>query len=200
LRNVIYVKICHEAKLHAFVKMQMSRNQSKTFRNLRIFLELNNVALAELPSNIIRQTLVSMGVRWRGGGKAVICPSLEIEIKDQLFPETPKSAALFQINDLILALTVYLPVSHSHCTSARFIVIVSCSDELAVHSCLLLCLQRRVAKDASGLFYCWSLLRNNNMATNLQRFTLYSGGRRFVAWDCWTQTLWQVMQRDSDCW
>ena len=34
---------------------------------------------------------------------------------------------------------------------------------------------------ASGLFYCWSLLRNNNMATNLQRLTLYYGGRRFIA-------------------
>jgi len=31
------------------------------------------------------------------------------------------------------------------------------------------------------LFYCWSLLHNNNMATNLQRFILYYGGRRFVA-------------------
>jgi len=35
------------------------------------------------------------------------------------------------------------------------------------------------------------------MATNLQRFTLYYGGRRFVAWGCWTQTSWQVIQRDS---
>jgi len=51
---------------------------------------------------------------------------------------------------------------------------------------------------ASGLPYCWSLLRNNNMATNLQRFTLHYGGRCFVAWDCWTHTSWQVIQRDSD--
>jgi len=43
-----------------------------------------------------------------------------------------------------------------------------------------------------------SLLRNNNMATNLQKFTLYCGSRRFIAWDCWTYTSWQVMQRDSD--
>jgi len=50
----------------------------------------------------------------------------------------------------------------------------------------------------SGLFYCWSLLPNNNMATNLQKFTLYCGSRRFVAWGCWTYTSWQVMQRDSD--
>jgi len=74
----------------------------------------------------------------------------------------------------------------------------SCSDELAVHSCPLLCLQRRVANVASGLFYCWSLLGNNNMATNLQKFTLYYSSKRFVAWDCWTHTSWQVMQRDSN--
>jgi len=49
-----------------------------------------------------------------------------------------------------------------------------------------------IAKVASGLFYCWSLLRKNNMATNLQKFTLYCGSRRFVAWDCWTHTSWQV--------
>jgi len=48
------------------------------------------------------------------------------------------------------------------------------------------------AKVVSGLFYCWSLLRNINMATNLQRFTLYYGSRRFVARDCWTHTSWQV--------
>jgi len=54
-----------------------------------------------------------------------------------------------------------------------------------------------VAKVASGLFYCWSLLRNNNMATNLQKFTLYYRNRRFVARVCWTHTSWQVMQRDS---
>jgi len=73
-----------------------------------------------------------------------------------------------------------------------------CSDEIAVHSCPLLCLQRRVAKVANVLFYCWSLLRNNTLATNPQRFTLYYGSRRFVAWDCWMHTSWQVMQRDSD--
>ena len=30
-------------------------------------------------------------------------------------------------------------------------------------------------KVASGLFCCWSLLRNNTVATNPQRFTLYYG-------------------------
>jgi len=94
-------------------------------------------------------------------------------------------------------MTVFLPVWNSHCTRVRFTVIVSCSDELAIHSCPLLCLQRWVAKVASGFFYCWFFLRNNTMATNLQRFTLHYGSRRFVAWDCWTHTSWQVMQRGS---
>jgi len=39
-------------------------------------------------------------------------------------------------------MTVFLPVRNSHYTSVRFTDIVSCSDELAVHSCTLLCMQR----------------------------------------------------------
>jgi len=65
---------------------------------------------------------------------------------------------------------------------------VSCSDELAIHSCSFLCLQRRVAKVESGLFYCWSLLCNNTMATNLQRFFSYYGSRRFVR-NCYMRLL-----------
>ena len=37
--------------------MQMTRNQPQTFQNRRIFRELNNVTLAELPSKL-RQTLI----------------------------------------------------------------------------------------------------------------------------------------------
>ena len=37
--------------------------------------------------------------------------------------------------------------------------------------CPLFCLQRQVPKLASWLFYCWSLLCNNNVATNLLMFT-----------------------------
>jgi len=81
----------------------------------------------------------------------------------------------------MLAMTVYLPVWHSHCTRSRFRVMVSCSGKLAVHSCTLLYLQRRVAKLASRLFYCRYLLCNNSMATNLQRFTSCFGSGRCVA-------------------
>jgi len=57
-----------------------------------------------------------------------------------------------------------------------------------------------IAKVARGLFYFWSLLRNNNMATNLQKFTLYYGSRRFVAWHCWTHAFLRIMQRDGYYW
>jgi len=40
----------------------------------------------------------------------------------------------------------------------------------------------QVAKLVSGLFVRYSLLRNNNMATNLQRFNY--GRRRIAACDC----------------
>jgi len=65
----------------------------------------------------------------------------------------------------------------SHCTEARFTILVSCSDELAVHWCPLVFLQRLVGKPASGLYHRWSLLRNDDMATNLHRFTSNNGRR-----------------------
>jgi len=45
------------------------------------------------------------------------------------------------------------------------------------------CLQGKVAKLSSGLFYCWSLSCNNDMATNIQMFTSSYDIRRFVACD-----------------
>jgi len=123
---------------------------------------------------------------------------LQIGIKNQIFLWKPEVGILIPINWFDSCNDSVLPVWNSHCTRVSFTVTVSCSDELAVHSCPLLCLQRWVAKVASGLFYCWSLLRNNKMATNLQKFTLYYGSRRFVPWDCCTYTYWQIMQRDSD--
>jgi len=44
-------------------------------------------------------------------------------------------------------------------------------------------LHRQVAKLASGLFYCWSLLRNNKTAINPQTFTSSYGSGRFAACD-----------------
>jgi len=92
------------------------------------------------------------------GIRTGIFPSLEIGTKNQNFPENVTSAAPFRLIYLFLAMTVYQPVRNSGCTRARFTVLVSCSAELAVYSCPVLCPQRQVAKLASGLFYCWSLL------------------------------------------
>ena len=79
-------------------------------------------------------------------------------------------------NDSLFAgMTLTLRKSHG------FTVLVSCSDELAVHSCPLLCRQGQVAKLSSEFFYCSSSLRNKTMAKNLQRFILRSGNGRFLA-------------------
>jgi len=56
-----------------------------------------------------------------------------------------KSAAKFLLIHLIVSMTLYLPVWH--CSRARFTVLVSCNDEIAVRSCPLLCLQRQVEAD-----------------------------------------------------
>ena len=75
-------------------------------------------------------------------------------------------------------------------------VLALCSDDFAVHSRPLLCLQRQVVKLASRWFCCWNFLRNNNMATNLHVFTSSYDSRRFAACEYWTQ----VMQGDSEFW
>jgi len=98
-----------------------------------------------------------MGVRREGQNGHL--PPLEIESRNQNFLENVKSVAQFRLIDFILAMTVYLPVRHSHCTRVTFTVLVSCSGEFAVRLCLLHC----VAALGSGFFCCWSLLRNNTM-------------------------------------
>ena len=115
------------------------------------------------------------------GGQTSICPCQLESGTTNHFLENLTSAAQFRLIGLFLAMTLYLPIRDSHCTRARFIFLVSCSGELAVHSFALLCLQRQVSKLAIGLFYCWSLLRNNNMATNLLTFTSSYDIRRFAA-------------------
>ena len=97
-----------------------------------------------------------MGVHRAWEAKRAFAPRLEIGIKNQIFLEKLEVGILIPIIDLILAMTVFLLVWNSHCTRDRFTVVVLCSDELAVHSCPFLCLQRWVAKVASGLLYCWS--------------------------------------------
>jgi len=109
-----------------------------------------------------------------------IYPPLEIGTKKQKFLENVKSAVQFWSVGLILAMTVYFPIWHSHCTRVRFTVLVTCSYELCYLLNPVLCLQRQVEKLGGELFYYWPLLRNNNMATNLRRCTSSHGGRRFA--------------------
>jgi len=86
------------------------------------------------------------------GAKRVFFP-LEIGSKNQKTLGNLKSASQFRLIDLILAITLNLPVWHSHCTKASFTVLVWCSDELAeLHSCPFLRLQTHAAKLTSALF------------------------------------------------
>ena len=82
------------------------------------------------------------------GAKRVCAPPLEIGTKNQNVRISEVSISI-PIN-LNLAMTLYLLVWHSHCTKARFTVLVWCSDELAVHSFPLLRLQTHVVKLASS--------------------------------------------------
>ena len=78
---------------------------------------------------------------------------------------------------LFADMTLTLHKSQVHCSG-----VTQHNSEVAVHSCPLLC----VAKLGSGFLFCWSLLRNNNMAANLQRFTSSYDSRCFahVAVEC----------------
>ena len=102
-----------------------------------------NWPLWEIIYTGLKQTgLNSWYVKTMGDHRGIrtgICPSLEIGTKNQNFLENLTSAAPFPLIDLFLAMTVYQPVRNSRCTRARFTALVSCSTELAVYSCPLLC-------------------------------------------------------------
>ena len=52
-------------------------------------------------------------------------------------------------------MAVYLPVWNSHCTKVRFTAVVSCSDDLAVHSFACRGGLRKSRADCSTVgFYC----------------------------------------------
>jgi len=133
------------------------------------------------------------------GGKTGISP-LEIGIKNQIFLEKHEVGIsipidwYFSCNDSFFA-DMKLTLHKSQVHSSSVMQWWACSS-----LCPLVCLQRWSAEVTSGLFYCCSLLRNSNMATNLQKFTLYYGSRRFVAWDCWMYPSAQIIQRTVTCW
>jgi len=69
-------------------------------------------------------------------------PPLEVETKHKDSPENMKLVGQFRYVDLIFAMPLYFPVWRSPCTTAKFTVLVSCSGELAIHSCSLLCVAK----------------------------------------------------------
>ena len=131
------------------------------------------------------------------GGINGLLSSTEIGIKNQIFLEKSE-VGILNSDQLIwflqwhffadMKLTLHKSQVHSYSVMQWW----ACSSHMSLY------LEKRVAKVASGFFYCCFFFRNNTMASNLQRFTLYYGSRHFVAWDCWTHTSCQVWQRDSD--
>jgi len=90
----------------------------------------------------------------------------------------PEINSFFQVFDfcydsLFASITLTLHKRQVHCSGVmRWLV---CSSRMRP-----LLPAKAGTKVANGLFYCWSLLRNNNMATNVPRLTSCYGSRRFV--------------------
>ena len=78
-----------------------------------------------------------MGVRREGETKRSFVPGLEITIKKQIFLERPEVGILIPNNWFDSCIDSFFSAWNSHYTRVRFTVTVSCSDELAVHSCPL---------------------------------------------------------------
>ena len=133
-------------------------------------------------------TFFTVGGAWESAGKGKVgIPPWKLEYEPTMSRKSELNSLIPILVELILATAVHFPVWHSHCTGAKFTVLVSCRDELlTVHSCPLLWLQSAEAgcETGEGIFYYWPLLRNNNMATNLQTFTSSCGNRYFAACDC----------------
>jgi len=74
----------------------------------------------------------------------------------------------------------------------EFIILVFCSGELSIHSGPFFFHAEAGCETCEQVvLLLWSLLRNNNMATDLQRFTSSSCRRCFAACD-WSQTPWRI--------
>ena len=85
---------------------------------------------------------------WASAGGKRAFPPYKIETKHQDSLESMKLVAQFRSVHQIFVMPLHFPVWHSHCTTPKFTVLVSCSGEIAVHSCSLLC----VAKLGSDVF------------------------------------------------
>ena len=127
----------------------------------------------------ILNSLYSKSETWAAaGGERAFAP-LEIGTKNQNFIENLTSAAQFRLIDLIISMTVYLPFFSAHIAldpGSLFWCHAVMSLQVAYLSAEAGC------ETASGLLYCWSLLWNNDMATNLLMFTSSYDSRRFATY------------------
>ena len=109
--------------------------------------------------------------------------------KKQMFLENLKSTSWFRLIDLILAITFYLLVWHSHCARVRFTVLVSCSDELAVHSGPHLRLQTQILRNlpahCSTVALCWVTITWGRIFKGSLEVTIVNV---FSVFDWWPQT------------
>jgi len=105
--------------------------------------------------------------RPQGGWKTGIWSSWQLGLRSKNSGKR-ESAVWFWLVGVILAMTICLPIWHSHCTLHKSHV--HCSGNMQLWACNslnpLLCLQRQVAKLGSELLYYWPLLRNNNNNDN----------------------------------
>jgi len=123
-----------------------------------------------------------MGIR-RGGAKWAFSPPGNFDYEPKIFRKSEVRSLIPNdwfnscIGSSFVCMTLTPHKSQVHYSGLMQLCV--CSSIMSI-----LFLQRQVAKLASVLFHRWSLLRNNNMATNLQRFTSNNGRRRFTACDC----------------
>ena len=151
------------------------KNSETETRYLKFETETRDFKICAFCRNFSKNVVITSD-HGRSQGETGISP-LEIENKHQDYLENMNLAAQFRSIDYIFAMPLYFSVWHSLCTTAKFTVLVSCSGELAVHSCSLLCM----ANLGADFFWCWCLLRNNVTAVNLQRFASSYDRRRFTA-------------------
>ena len=132
-----------------------------------------------------QKAVAVMGVR-RGGKTGINPPGnwdYELKISGKLEISSLISINWFNSwNDSMYA-------SMTYCTRVRFTVLLSCSDELAVQFCSLLCLQRQVEQlgadcSTSGLYYA-SITWQQNFKSSLQ--VLVAAG--LPTWFLWSQIL-----------
>jgi len=75
----------------------------------------------------------------------------------------------------------YFVQTESYITKKIFLIPWHCTTIFFVINSLTIFTTQMAGCETCGLLYCWSLLPNNNTATNLQTITSSYGNRRFLA-------------------